>query len=202
MFHAKKLFVTISCLAFTLFVGGCGTATPLIYGELLPVVSLPAFTTSWEETVTNTKTNSQPPVYYFDANNQIVGIKTVPQASSSGTTVEVIQDTLVKGHEVTLSKITTTSQGTPITIYLNATLVDGSLTKNGNQITVTYTLSAKNLQDDTTISTTTTRTGTVSGDGTTINFTQIILQSTPAQTTDTTSQDNSTWVLKTGNPLL
>jgi hypothetical protein len=203
MFHVKNVIVTILCLASISLVTGCGTATPIIYGELLPTVSLPAFTSSWEETVTNTKVNTQSPVYYFDANNQIVGIKTVPQASTATATVEVISDTLVKGQEVTLSKITTTSsQGSPVTLYLNATLVEGGLVKNGNQITVTYTLSAQNLQDDTTLTTTTTRTGTVSADGTTITFTQISLQSTPAQTTDTTTQDASTWVLKTGSPLL
>lgn len=198
------MIVSTLCMALIPFMTGCGgTTTPLIYGELLPIASLPAFTSSWEETVTNNKTNSQAPIYYFDASNQLVGIKTVSQTSSSGTTIEVISDTLVKGQEVTLSKITTTSsQGAPVTIYIDATLVEGNLVKNGNQITVTYKLSAKNLQDNSIIATTTTRTGTVSDDGTTIHFTQISLQSTPAQTTDVTTEDTSTWVLKTGNPLL
>ncbi len=184
--------------------GGCGGGAPVVIGEQLPAVAIPTYACIWLEQTNDGTTTKDLNTYYFDASNNLVAIKlntTVGSTSTTnGTTAEILATTIVKDQDVSITKITGTVEGTSYTAYMNAKITAGTLTRTGDAVTATYTVrySTGTESFDSTI----TLTGTASEDGRTLTFTHTKMQSTPAQTSDTEKDINSTWTLQSGNALL
>jgi hypothetical protein len=201
--------IALAALAAVLTAGlpGCGVS--------VPSVTIPNYTSSWTETTTrgdNTTQNSG--VYYFGATG-LVAIKFLTPLQTSAITIPGLEnpsitqtgDILVAGQSVALYTLSGTYQGQAVSIPMNFTLLDGTLTNTGGNVTFVYRYRLAVEGAPSTATLTVTYIGALGAGGSSVNFTQITTQRTvTADGTDTVMNPETTvkpitWTLTTGNPL-
>jgi len=198
-----KVWLSMFGLAgFLVVLSGCGAGAPVVVGTEQPAGTLPAYTGTWLEKITENDTTKDQSTYYLDGTN-IVAVKlpvTIGTADDGAT--QILNDTFVLGTETTLAKVSGSAQGTSVTVYINYKLESGQLTINGTNVTATFVLYISyNPTDGKSVTITRTLTGTLAPDGRTINFTHAKVESVPAQTSDSEKDVVISWNLQSGAAL-